>query len=106
MDEFWRDEHACYSCWVPADMVKEPHLIHFAGVLMQPGKHNDYTIEIDGPDAFLHWWDPEICGYEDKLVSITKLFTGERWAYSSKDGVYVDTRKNVPDFAKKLEGIK
>lgn len=91
----WRDEHACYSCWVPEYMVAGAHMIHFAGILMQPGKQNDYTIQLsgNGVDALLHWWDPEICNHEEKLISITKLSTGERWAWSSGEGVYVDTRK-------------
>lgn len=83
-----------YSCIVPRDMVDGPHMVHFSGVLMQPGRNNDYTIEfLNDTDAIIHWWDSEIESYADKLVSITQLRTGARWAFSSESGVYVDTRR-------------
>ena len=88
-----RSNNPYYSCIVPKELVDGPHMVHFAGVLMQPGKHNDYTIEFIEEDAVIHWWDDAVVGYGEKLVSITDLRTGSRWAYSSEDGVYVDTRR-------------
>jgi hypothetical protein len=87
-------ENPYYSCMVPRDMVDGPHMVHFAGVLMQPGRHNDYTIEFhDDTDAIIHWWDSVVNEYGEKLISITQLRTGKRWAHSSRSGVYVDTRR-------------
>lgn len=86
-------ESPFYSCVVPRDMVNGPHMVHFAGVLMQPGRHNDYTIEFTDEDAIVHWWDAIVNEYPEKLISVTHLRTGARWAYSSESGVYVDTRK-------------
>lgn len=86
-------EKPCYSCVVPGDMIDCPHLIFFHGTLLHPGLHNDYVLEVKENITLLHLWNPEICDYKEKLISIVKLNTGERWAYSSDEGVYVDTRK-------------
>jgi len=82
-----------YSCIVPSDMIDCPHLIFFHGTLLHPGKSNDYTLEIKENATILHLWNPDIYGYDEKLISVVKLNNGERWAYSSIEGVYVDTRK-------------
>lgn len=87
-------EKPCYSCRIPLDMIEVPHLIFLDGVLIQPGRENDYVLEMIDNTAYLHVWNPEICNYDEKLICIVKLNTAERWAYSSKEGVYVDTRKD------------
>jgi hypothetical protein len=84
-----------YSCVVPYKMVSRPHMIHLNGLLVQPGKENDYTIQFiqnEYKEAVIHWW-VSIDDLPEKLVSITRLEDGARWAYSSKWGVYVDTER-------------
>lgn len=73
---------------VPNDMVSSPHMIHLEGILMQPGKDNDYTIE----GGHINWWNP-LADRKELVVSVTRLTDGARWALSKEHGVFVDTRK-------------
>jgi hypothetical protein len=70
-----------YSCYIPEDMVKMPHMIHVNGCLAQPGTLNDYIIKTEGYRGMVL-----LCLYEvsiklgEILVSVTNIQTGERWA--------------------------
>lgn len=87
-------EQPHYEHDVPLYMLEGPNLVHFDGRLAQPGHHNDYTFHRSEKEglAICRWWNPSMRSAKVKLVSITRLDTGDRWAFSSQDGVYIDTR--------------
>lgn len=84
----------CYEHAIPLYMVEGPHLVHFDGRLVQPGRHNDYTFHRSEDEGLVlcRWWNASVAGARVKLVSVVRLDTGDRWAYSSEEGVYIDTR--------------
>jgi len=84
----------CYEHAVPQHMIDGPHLVHFDGRLVQPGRHNDYTFHNSENEGMVlcRWWNTSVATAKIKLVSIIRMDTGDRWAFSSEEGVYIDTR--------------
>jgi hypothetical protein len=78
---------------MPAVFLEHPHMIFRNGGLCQPGEDNDYLIDygsLSQGEVLLCWQEP--MGVEETM-SVVRLDTGERWAWSPSVGVYVDTRK-------------
>jgi hypothetical protein len=79
-------------------MFEGPHTVHFNGLLVHPGRNNDYTLHHSN-DSYVRicWWHPEVGKMvettEEITISVIRLDTGERWGYSNMEGVFVDTRK-------------
>ena len=83
------------STVVPTDMISDPHLIFVNGILVNPGKNNDYTIQKGVEESKVVWWSPEIIdsfGHGDIHVIVIKLNDGTRWGFSNKEGIFLDTR--------------
>lgn len=89
-------EKHCYKTIVPLYMFEGPHMIHFNGIFVHPGKNNDYTLGIENDKAVIYWWNTNvehmIKRNQGVTISILRLDTGERWGVSNLDGVFIDTR--------------
>ena len=80
---------------MPVGFLEQPHMIFRNGVLCQPGEDNDYLVDYESlqqGEVLLCWQEPLAV---NETMSVVRLDTGERWAWSPHGGVYVDTRKRV-----------
>lgn len=75
---------------VPRDLLRTVHMIHRNGQLVQPGEHNDYTLDIKGETARIRWSVPLD---QEETVCVFCSTTGARWAWSPHCGVFVDIRR-------------
>jgi len=75
---------------MPKYFLDAPHMVFRDGIIAQPGLDNDYSVDDGGDDAVLEWHEPLRRG---EVTCVVRLDTGERWAWSTEEGVYVDTRK-------------
>jgi hypothetical protein len=83
---------------VPSYIVSGPHLVFFNGLLVNPGKENDYTLGFaDGEKTAIKWWNSgvtkqvELIG--DFVVVVVRMDTGERFGVSYKEGIFLNTIK-------------
>jgi hypothetical protein len=90
-------EKPCCKIIVPSYMLEGPHMVHFNGIFVHPGKSNDYTIGIEEDNkTVIYCWNSDIKNMMERnqeiIISILKLDTGERWGVSNLEGVFIDTR--------------
>lgn len=72
----------------PAALLEKVHMVFRNGTLVQPGEHNDYTL--DRARSRVKWSVPL---EEWEQVCIFCPADGARWAWSPQCGVFVDIRR-------------
>lgn len=75
---------------VPLAMLEAIHMVYRNGLLVQPGKHNDYTVDLGEVIARVSWNIPL---EQWEQVCVFCPATGSRWAWSPHCGVFVDIRR-------------